>query len=61
MCKLDPKVEEWLVSQGIVDCEDVASLAAKEELVDAKISQVLIAAGIDEMKASGKQINLVKF
>ena len=50
MCKLDPKVEEWLVKEGILDCEGVASLAAKEDMVDTKVIQVLIASGIEEMK-----------
>ena len=61
MCKLDPKVEGWFVQEGILDCEGVASLAAKEDMVDPKFIQVLIASGLDEMKSSGKQIALTKF
>ena len=50
VCKIDPKVEEWLVEEGITDCEGVASLAAKKEMVDPKFIQMMIAEGINEMK-----------
>ena len=49
------------MKEGITDCEGVASLAAKEEMVDPKFIQMMIAEGISEMKGSGKQIALTKF
>ena len=34
VCEIDLKVEEWLVKEGITSCKGVASLAAKEVIVD---------------------------
>ena len=59
-CKIDPKVE-GLIGEGILDCEGVATLAAREELRDAKFIQVMITKGVDSMTGSGKQIAVTKF
>ena len=61
VCKIDPKVEEWLVKEGITDCEGVASLAAKKKMVDPKFIRMMIVEGIRKVKGSGKLIALKKF
>ena len=48
ICKIDTKAEGWLIVEGILDLEGVATLAANEALVDPKIVQVLIASGATE-------------
>ena len=47
--KVDPKVLEWFQKGGIFDCEGIASLAAKEKLVDARfIRRELFPVGLND-------------
>lgn len=58
--KIDPKVEGWLIGEGNLDCEGVATLAAREELLDSKFIQVMITKGVDAVKGNGKEIASTK-
>ena len=49
--KVDPKVLEWLQKGGILEREGIASLAAKEELVDARfIRRELFPGGVERFR-----------
>ena len=54
--KVDPRVSDWLLAEGILDCEGIASIAATEELVDAKFIQPLISAVVETLKSRAKQL-----
>ena len=58
--KVDGRVSEWLLSEGITDCESIASIAATEELVDKNFIQPLISAGVESLKKPGQAIGITK-
>ena len=53
--RVDEKIIQWLVDQGFTDCEDIASLAADEKLVEPKIIDVLVTGGVDAAKSPGQK------
>ena len=59
-CNLEPKFELWLIKESILGLEGVATLAAKEELLERVVLQ-LVATGIKELESIGKQIAFTKF
>ena len=58
--KLHEKVVEWLITNDILTCEDVALLAAKKEQVDKNFIDTMLGEGVDETKGAGKQIAVKK-
>ena len=58
--KVDARVGEWLLAEGIYDCESIASIAATEELVDSRFIQPLISAGVESLKKLGQAIAITK-
>ena len=54
--KLHEKAVDWLITNDILTCEDVALPAAKEEQVDKSFIDTMLGEGVDEMKGAGKKI-----
>ena len=59
--KVATKAQEWFVKNDILHYSDIAVMAAKEENVNAEIIEVMIADGVNDMKAAGARINMKKF
>ena len=59
--KVVAAAQAWFVKSDILHYSDVAVMAAKEGDVNAEIIDVMIAEGVNEMKAAGAKVNVKKF
>ena len=50
----DPKLGEWLLSEGLTECEDVALITSEEKQLDESLLNVAKAGGVPMDKLSDK-------